>query len=49
MDALCPMAQTAAEGDRLWEWLLVNFLHGCYWASGAMVLCTNVVVFFCFG
>lgn len=48
MDALCPMAQTAAEGDRLWEWLLVNFLHGCYWASGAMVLCTNVVVVFLF-
>lgn len=37
-----------AEGDRLWEWLLVNFLHGCYWASGAMVLCTNVVVVFLF-
>lgn len=37
-----------AEGDKLWGWLLINFLHGCYWASGAMVLCTNVVVVFLF-
>lgn len=37
-----------AKGDKLWGWLLINFLHGCYWASGAMLLCTNVVVVFLF-
>ena len=37
-----------AKDDKLWGWLLINFLHGCYWASGAMVLCTNVVIVFLF-
>lgn len=32
------------KGERLIVWLLIHFCHGCYWAAGAMILCTNLLV-----